>query len=381
MKRNFLISCILLPALLSGCGTVPAPVEPVPEITTSIAPVTEPVDTVPVSEPTEVFSADEPADSDFVRVLDYIPGILVELKYATSDNFLGRSIYDFQNVYLRYGTVKKLMSVQQELEEMGLRLKIWDGFRPISAQRMLWEACPDPRYVSNPDTGRCTHCRGNTIDLTLADAEGYSLEMPTGFDDFSSYADRDYSDCTEEAAKNAQLLQDLMEKYGFSGLDDEWWHYSDNTDYPVERTLDPALESRWYADCEEYISLRTEPDTAAEVITRIEKGEVVTLLGYDGSFALVTYGDRRGYVLSGYLSSVNKDEGNIGNDGVLNKPQYYADCQHFISLRTQADRTAEVITQIAAGEVFLVLEWEEDFALVDYHGLIGYVMSSYIKPV
>lgn len=95
----------------------------------------------------------EPADEDFVRVGDYIPDIVVELKYATADNFTGQVIYDFSDAYLRYGTVKKLMNVQQALREQGLSLKIWDGFRPPAAQFRLWEICPDPTYVADPNNG------------------------------------------------------------------------------------------------------------------------------------------------------------------------------------------------------------------------------------
>lgn len=183
----------------------------------------------------------EPPASDdaFVRVLDYLPTASQALMYAGSQNFTGQVIYDFQDAYLRYGTVKKLQLVSADLEEMGLYIKIWDGFRPVSAQFKLWEACPDPTYVANPNKGYSSHSRGNTIDLTLVDENGVEMEMPTGFDDFSQKADRDYSDCTAVAANNAQLLEILMEKHGFSGYFGEWWHFSDTTSYPVETVFEP----------------------------------------------------------------------------------------------------------------------------------------------
>ena len=74
------------------------------------------------------------APGDFVKVRDYIPDIVVELKYATSSNFTGLVVYDFTEPYLRYSTVLKLMDVQAELRELGFRLKIGDSFRPLSAQ-------------------------------------------------------------------------------------------------------------------------------------------------------------------------------------------------------------------------------------------------------
>lgn len=200
-------------------------------------PTQMPVATEPETMPTEL---PEPVSEDvFVRVLDYIPTAVQELKYATGDNFTGQVIYDFEDAYLRYGTVKKLQLVSQDLAELGLYLKIWDGFRPVSAQFVLWEVCPDPTYVANPNVGYSSHSRGNTIDLTLVDENGMELEMPTGFDDFSEKANRNYTDCNEIAANNAQLLEILMEKHGFSSYYGEWWHFSDTTRYPVETVFEP----------------------------------------------------------------------------------------------------------------------------------------------
>ena len=178
--------------------------------------------------------------SDFVKVTDYIPDIVVDLKYATEDNFTGQVIYEFTEPYLRYGTVKKLMAVQEGLKAQGLGLKIWDGFRPVSAQEKLWHVCPDPTYVSPPGTGTQSHCRGIAVDITLVDASGAELTMPTGFDDFSELADRDYSDCTAEAAKNARLLEKIMEENGFKPYFGEWWHYADTVSYDVEQEFYPT---------------------------------------------------------------------------------------------------------------------------------------------
>lgn len=298
-----LTACLCLS--LAGCSQNPVPTEitePVVEATS--APATEP--TLTQTQPTEPGQRlpPEPEDDDFAPVEEYIPGIYVDLKYATTDNFTGQKIYGFEDGYLRYGTVKKLMKVQAELESMGMGLKIWDGFRPVSAQFKLWEVCPDPTYVANPETGYSSHSRGNTVDLTLVDANGHEIEMPTGFDDFSALADRDYSDCPEAAAQNAQLLQEIMEKHGFKGYFGEWWHFSDQDSYPVEEEFQPAARSWWYADCNEFISLRTQPDTGAEVITRILVNEEFLLLGWSGDFALVNYNGFRGYVLASYIFPV-----------------------------------------------------------------------------
>jgi D-alanyl-D-alanine dipeptidase len=241
---------------------------------------------------------------DFVKVKDYIPDIVVELKYATSGNFTNSVIYDFTDAYLRYSTVLKLMDVQAELREQGLRLKIWDAFRPLEAQEKLWNAKPDPKYVSNPWNGTNSHSRGHTLDITLVNADGKELEMPTGFDEFSTYADRDYSDCTDAAAKNAQLLQDVMEKHGFTGLQSEWWHFSEKTNYEIEKIFHPGVISLWRAECNEYINLRVSPKVSAEVITTIPDNDQFSVLGWIDGFAFIEYKEIRGYVNADYISRV-----------------------------------------------------------------------------
>jgi len=245
-----LCTIILILLMLTGCGhrnpleeTLPeesAVAQTVPAAEATTVPPTTLPDTSPTVQETLPTEPLPPESEDaFVRVLDYIPSACQELRYATANNFTGQVIYPFEDAYLRYGTVKKLQLVSRDLAELGLYIKIWDGFRPVSAQFTLWEIYPDPTYVANPNKGYSSHSRGNTIDLTLVDENGVELEMPTGFDDFSAKADRNYSDCTEAEANNAQLLEILMEKHGFTGYFGEWWHYSDSISYPVEHVFEP----------------------------------------------------------------------------------------------------------------------------------------------
>lgn len=174
---------------------------------------------------------EEPADEELVRVQDYIPMIVVDLKYATEDNFTGTVIYDFTDAYLRYGTVKKLAEAEKEFESLGMRIKIWDAYRPVEAQEKLWEVYPDPVYVADPSYGITSHSRGDTIDCTLVYMDGSDVEMPTGFDDFSPMADRYYDDCSENAANNARLMEEIMYAHGFTGYEGEWWDFSDEYQY------------------------------------------------------------------------------------------------------------------------------------------------------
>lgn len=247
----------------------------------------------------------EPSDDDFVMVAKYIPDIFVDLRYSTERNFTKQKIYEFSDVWLRYGTVKKLALVQEELKKRGLYLKVWDAFRPPSAQFKLWSICPDPTYVSNPNIGFSSHSRGNTVDVTLVYENGTELVMPTEFDNFTKLADRNYTDCSKEAAANAILLEKTMIKCGFKAYSGEWWHFSDTQSYPVDESFEPIKATTYCAECKEYINLRTQPSTASNVITKILAGECFKVIAKKSDFALVEYNGLYGYVLSRYIQPVN----------------------------------------------------------------------------
>ena len=237
MRRLLCLAMALL--CLSGCA---APAE---KREAEAAPPEAPPESVPAPPPPEreVPPPELPAEA-FACVTEYIPGVLVDLRYASENNFTGREIYGFSGAYLRYGTIQKLSAVQSALAEEGLGLKIWDAFRPPETQFRLWELCPDSRYVADPNRGFSSHSRGNTVDLTLVDGEGNELEMPSGFDDFSPKADRDYGDVSPQAAENARLLEAAMTAGGFKPYAGEWWHYSDTDRYEVDEDfLPPADET------------------------------------------------------------------------------------------------------------------------------------------
>jgi D-alanyl-D-alanine dipeptidase len=233
--RRYLFLALIAVLLLSRCGAPAAPVPPLPA--DSVTPEA-PAEAKPLPEP-EPAPVPEPAPADLVAVVDYIPGIYTELRYASDNNFTHQVIYSFSDAYLRYGTVQKLASAQESLETAGYSLLIWDAFRPVSAQFKLWEICPDPAYVANPEKGYSSHSRGSTVDITLVTANGQPVDMPTDFDDFTALADRDYSDVGDTAAANARLLESAMTAAGFRPYSAEWWHYSDTQSYPVDEQFIP----------------------------------------------------------------------------------------------------------------------------------------------
>ena len=174
-----------------------------------------------------------PKKEDLVPLSVYLPEAIVDLRYAGQNNFTGKAVYDSGEAYLRYGSVLKLKAAAKELKKSGRILKIWDAYRPIEAQFKLWEICPDPRFVADPHSGFSNHSRGGTVDLTLCDKDWNEVEMPSGFDDFSERASRNYNACSAAAAYNARLLETVMTSCGFSGYDAEWWHYDDTDVYEV----------------------------------------------------------------------------------------------------------------------------------------------------
>jgi len=240
----------------------------------------------------------EPSSDTLVRVQDYIPEIRQALAYADTNNFTRQRIYDFSDAYLRYGTVKKLAAVCDELATLDLGILIWDAFRPLESQKKLWELCPDETYVSHPVTGTLSHCRGNTLDVTLVDLRtGEAKPIPTEYDNFTDLADRNYTDCAPEGALYAVILEDIMKKHGFEPYFEEWWHFTDTDDYPVEEIFHPTVPTIWTAICSKSMSMVKAPYSES-VVSKIRTGEKLELLGWNDKYARVSYNGKTGYVMS-----------------------------------------------------------------------------------
>jgi D-alanyl-D-alanine dipeptidase len=165
-----------------------------------------------------------PEDTILVDVQKINPRIKVEIRYATENNFTGKKLYSVGKCFLRKFVAVKLDSVQKELENYGLGIKVWDCYRPLSVQKILWSIVPDERYVANPSKGS-RHNRGCAVDLTLVDSLGNELPMPTGYDDFTEKAHRNYFNLPDTLIKNRMILENVMRKYGFIPLPTEWWHF------------------------------------------------------------------------------------------------------------------------------------------------------------
>ena len=189
-----------------------------------------------------VFACTQSPDtaSRLVDIAQVNPNIILDIRYATTNNFLHEAVYPAARCFVLETVALRLDSVQRELETMGLGLKIFDGYRPYSVTRKMWEILPDDRYVANPSRGS-RHNRGAAVDVTLTDSLGQELEMPTGFDDFSEKAGQNYMDLPQHVIENRVLLRDIMIKYGFTTIRTEWWHF-DLKNYQKYPILDKSFE-------------------------------------------------------------------------------------------------------------------------------------------
>jgi zinc D-Ala-D-Ala dipeptidase len=161
-----------------------------------------------------------------VEVTKINPTIMLDIRYSTTNNFTGKIIYPCARLFLEEEAAVALDIVQKELNTLGLGLKIFDGYRPLSVQEIFWKICPNEHYVENPAKGS-RHNRGAAVDLTLIDLKnGKELKMPSGYDDFTPKAHRDYVNMKAKTARqNCKLLELVMLKYGFIGIPTEWWHF------------------------------------------------------------------------------------------------------------------------------------------------------------
>ena len=189
--------------------------------------------------------ADDLVDiTDANRAHGLTPGVAVDMRYATADNFLHANVYeDMNRCLLRRDVAEALARVQRSLQARGLGLKVYDCYRPHAVQYRMWEIMPEPGYVANPATGS-NHNRGAAVDVTLVNADGSERAMPTAFDDFSRAAWHETSEgLTPEQIENRGILREAMAAEGFSPIRKEWWHYNGPDFRSYTENLDVALDA------------------------------------------------------------------------------------------------------------------------------------------
>lgn len=161
-----------------------------------------------------------------VDLQELIPDCVLDIRYASSRNFLGRAVYAAPRALLRESAAAKVAAAARALRREGLRLVIHDAYRPLAVQRLMWELTPDRRFVADPARGS-QHNRGAAVDCALADGDGRALAMPSDYDEFTERAAHSYGGGLPETLERRSALRRAMEGAGLRALEAEWWHYSD----------------------------------------------------------------------------------------------------------------------------------------------------------
>ena len=184
--------------------------------------------------------------SDFVEVADVVPGVILDIRYYSADNFIGERIdgYDEPVALLTKEAALALKKADEEIKKSGLCFKIYDAYRPQMAVDHFVRWAKDPGDVRMkesyyPDVSKqelfplgfiaehSGHSRGSTIDLTLHDIAGEKdLDMGGTFDFFGDISHSDYTDLSPEQLNNRRYLREVMVRNGFTPLREEWWHYT-----------------------------------------------------------------------------------------------------------------------------------------------------------
>lgn len=174
-------------------------------------------------------------DAQLVDIKQINQNILLDLKFATHDNFTGEVLYENPICLLLKPVAQNLDKAAKEFESLGYQIKIWDGYRPPKVSARLWELMPDDKFIADPKNGGSRHNRGCAVDITLVDEHGNELDMGTCFCHFTQKAYRNFQDLPEHVLKNRKFLETIMEKHNFVGLETEWWHfdYKDWLQYPI----------------------------------------------------------------------------------------------------------------------------------------------------
>jgi zinc D-Ala-D-Ala dipeptidase len=188
---------------------------------------------------------------DLIDLATVDPGIKFEIRYASSNNFMGFPLYERSAAYLQRPAAEALGRVERSLKSQGYGLLIHDAYRPWFVTKMFWDATPDSAhmFVADPAQGS-RHNRGCATDLTLYDLKtGRAVEMTGGYDEMSPRSYANYVGGTTRERWLRDLLRREMEAQGFAVYPEEWWHfdYKDWADYAIGTATFSQLEAASHA--------------------------------------------------------------------------------------------------------------------------------------
>ena len=175
--------------------------------------------------------------ADLLELIKLDDTIKLDIRYARTDNFVGKAVYPEARAFLQRPAAEALLAVHKNLAKQGLGLVIFDGYRPWAVTKLFWEVTPEDlrKFVADPKKGS-RHNRGCAVDLSIYDLKTDKLvPMPSDFDEFTERASPNYEGGTKEETANRDLLRKLMEAEGFTVNKNEWWHfdYKDWEDYAI----------------------------------------------------------------------------------------------------------------------------------------------------
>ena len=238
--RRWPLSIIAI--LLAACANAPQqpqffhiePVHPVAELLTAALAASPPVE------------RGEFRPSDLVEITSLDPSIRLDIRYATTRNFLDTPMYSAARAFLQRPAAEALVRVNRTLARDGYGLLIHDAYRPWYVTKIFWDATPPDKhaFVADPAKGS-RHNRGCAVDLTLYTLrDGRPVQMPSLYDEMSPRAYPNYAGGTPEQRRLRDYLRAQMEAEGFSVYESEWWHfdYKDWKAYAIQNATFEQLE-------------------------------------------------------------------------------------------------------------------------------------------
>ena len=177
-------------------------------------------------------------NSDLVELVKLDPSLKLDIRYAKTNNFLGKAVYTEERAFLQRPAAEALVKVNREFSLLGYRLLIFDGYRPWSVTKLFWDLTSkeNKKFVADPKEGS-KHNRGCAVDLSLYEIKsGKEVEMPGEYDEMSERSYPGYKGGTDEQRRMRDLLRSKMEATGFSVYECEWWHfdYKDWKSYRIQ---------------------------------------------------------------------------------------------------------------------------------------------------
>ena len=164
---------------------------------------------------------------ELVELKELDPGLRFDVRYATANNFLGRSVYPQARVFMQKPAAAAVVRAHARLKPYGYGLLIFDGYRPWTVTKLFWESVSKDKrpFLADPKEGS-RHNRGCAVDLSLYDLKtGLEVAMPSQYDEMTERAYPDYPGGTAESRRLRGLLRKVMEAGGFSVYKTEWWHF------------------------------------------------------------------------------------------------------------------------------------------------------------